>query len=608
MKVEPQYEPVGKFFEYKPMYRVPTYQRAYAWGKMEIDDFLRDLENCYKKRRLTNPISHFFGQIVTIKTLVEGTEKQEQFDLVDGQQRLATFILLIAALVQLYKEIITEIESDITKNNEKGILSERVNDLTARYIEFRQEVAQVIQTVEVLCLSRRDENYFTSFIKSPNENPEENSHKLIHQAFSLIKKKIYTLTNSSNLGDKLTNLRTVELVLEKDFVVMNMVVTEVASKKEAFTLFQVLNNRGRNLTEGDLLRAETLRLLDGNPTEQNEVEEFWNEILKDEPYHTEKFLRCIFGSYSGKEPGTNSLFIEFLDQFVSQHSLEHIRTSNARDIHDQMKLLKKDMLLMRRLHKGEWPFEIRQPIQRWDRNRLFLLMGPLNHQMCLPLLLSATLLDHRRFNRIVQMLERFIFRYLIIGKQYAGDLIKIYHEEAKIIRNDPARYDLNGLRQKLVALELKVDDQKFVNGLPQLEYTRDGSSNSALKYFLLSLEYYLRWYTEGAEGTAICHDRERVYDFRDSTIEHIYPYSAKEGEIDPELEPLKNTMGNLTILGHDDNRAGENDSFEDKKAIYRESSLQMNRDNIAPKLNWTKAVVDQRNEEMKEMACVIFKI
>ncbi len=612
MKVDPQYAPVGKFFEFKPFYRVPTYQRSYSWETLEVEDFVRDLANCYTKRKFTGAISHFFGQIVTIQENLGGTVGQAKFELVDGQQRIATFTILVVSLIKIYKEILEELDGDISKANEIGILRRRIGELTQRYITFEQEIGQALLPVHVLELSKRDLLYFNNFVGDVNCAATSESHIRIKNAYDIIKAKVDSITKIGNpaLIDRLGNLKFIEDILDSDFYIMNMVVSEIANKKEAFTLFQVLNNRGKNLTEGDLLRAETLKILDDYPDNQSIVESFWENILSDEPLITERFLKYIYCSYCGKEPGTNTLFIDFLNKFIPENSLEVIDTPNAEAVRRNIEIVKNEMTTLRKLDRGEWPFHERQPIQRWDRNRLVQLIVSLNHDECLPLLLSVySVFNHLGFSDLIQILERFVFRYVIICKQYLGNLLKIYYEEAELIRLQKTTYNTQNLLNRLRALQDQADDEMFARRLDDLRYSRDGG-NGPIKYFLITLEYYYRWYEEGANNTPICRDKERVYDFIDSTIEHIYPYSAKPEDIQEEIEPLKNSIGNLTILGQDDNKAGANDPFLIKQGnnIFSNSSLRMNVQMIANQAEWSRAVVESRTSELIAMALKIFSI
>ncbi|MBN9383368.1 MAG: DUF262 domain-containing protein [Chitinophagaceae bacterium] len=576
MEVKPDYGPVGKFFEFQPVYRVPPYQRAYAWEKIEIEDFVKDLHACYDKRKFSEPVVHFFGQIVCIKGELPGTDQLKYYELVDGQQRIATFVLLVAALINVYKEIIaTELEGNMNLNNERGILQGRIQQLTKRYFAFQLEIDESFQDINVLVLCNRDRTFFQSFLKDINTVTERESHKLIKEAYALINNKVKSLIGVGSLKDRIGNLKDIEKILEQDFCILNMVTDD---RKAAFKLFQVLNNRGKNLTEGDLLRAECLRMLEPHQNEQEITEKAWDHILLDKPTDTEEFLRAIYSSYTGQKAGTNSLFNDFLLKFLPESEHEQIDNVAASRIKDEVIKIEEDVILLRKISSGQWPYESRLPVEHWDRNKLPLLVHALGHKECLPLLLSARELAQPLFSDIVNLLERFAFRYLIIGNQYVGDLIDLYNEEARAIRDNPGAYTIDRLKLKLQPLMDRVDEAMFRRQLDDFKYTRQGKSNKPLKYFLLSAAYYYPWYIAGANGYPTYTEKQIVYDFTDSTIEHVYPYNGVGAIVHATLEPLKNTLGNLTILGNLDNRTGANDDFATKRPIYEKSSLMINRD------------------------------
>ncbi|ASU34247.1 DUF262 domain-containing protein [Mucilaginibacter xinganensis] len=606
MDVRPLYHPVGELFKYQPVYRVPAYQRSYSWEQLEIEDFIRDLENCYNKRKYDKAVVHFFGQIVCIEEKLQGTYDLSYFELVDGQQRVATFILLVLSLKKTYESIIIEIQGEAEFINQKNILNERIQDLSKRYLFFQKEVLESFEEINVLELSNRDKVFFRAFIRNIEAPQQRESHRLIRQAFDMIHKKVNEITFSANLKDRLGNLKTIEQILENDFCILNMI---TGDRKAAFKLFQVLNNRGKNLTEGDLLRAESLRILEPFPANQGVVEEAWDNILSDTPILTERFLRAIYGSHTGSKASANSLFNEFLTHFIPEYDFEFIEPKNAEEIQVKVKNIETDIAILRKINHGQWPYEQKQPIEHWDRNRIHLLIHAFDHTACLPFLLSASLLDHKEFNKIIHVIERFVFRYLIVCNQYIGDLIMIYTEEAKVLRDNPQAYTAQNLIARLKPLIDRSDDEMFNRLLDDFKYQQTGGkSNKPLKYFLLTMEYYFRWYKDGANGEPTCMDKERVYDFGDSTIEHIYPNNAQGAVIDQTLEPLKNTIGNLTILGNADNRTGDNDDFETKRPIFKDSSLMMNREDVANTANWDNAAIELRTADLKKMALRIFTI
>lgn len=51
-----------------------------------------------------------------------------------------------------------------------------------------------------------------------------------------------------------------------------------------------------------------------------------------------------------------------------------------------------------------------------------------------------------------------------------------------------------------------------------------------IRYLLTTLEDYAQWYESGAKGVSKCEDKTRVFDFSNTTLEHVYPRSAKGAE------------------------------------------------------------------------------
>ncbi|MBD2311279.1 DUF262 domain-containing protein [Desertifilum sp. FACHB-1129] len=300
------------------MFFIPKYQRAYAWNPESVSDFVKDLKTCFEKRKSNLPINHFFGGILSVKHSVPGTINQHEYEVIDGQQRIATFTLLVTCLINFYKDLATEAQNSSDTNN-FSIIVGRNEKLSERYIEFNQEVQRVITPVEVLRLSKADHPFYKDLIRDMNPLPSRDSHHRMLYAYKTLFNSIREIINSStNLEDKMDDLEVIQNILENDFTVLHMVTT---SRDDAFRLFQVINDRGTNLTDGDLLRAKTLELLEGFHQDQDSVERLWDDILSDNPSDTENYLNWIYESYKGSRATQNALFDMFLDEFFPQHQL-----------------------------------------------------------------------------------------------------------------------------------------------------------------------------------------------------------------------------------------------------------------------------------------------
>jgi hypothetical protein len=384
------------------------------------------------------------------------------------------------------------------------------------------------------------------------------------------------------------------------------------AKEDAFRLFQVINDRGTSLTEGDLLRAKTLEILEGFSSEQKSVEELWDKILSEHPNKTAIYLHWIYESNNGRIAPQNALFDNFIDTFFPQDKNSNLTGTDAEQIYKTLRDIEKDIIKCRKLEDGEWLYADQQPITGWDKSRLNLLLKELNHTSSIPLLLAASQLKPQKFSQIVQIIEKAFFRYKIICNQHATPLQTIYREEAMLIRSDPANYQLTSLEQKLRNLiNTRASDPVFKSNLELLEYKESGGgSNKPLKYFLLIAEYYYQWFKLGAVGVPNCLDKTRVYDFASTSIEHTYPQNATSGSsvFDSSLEPFKHSLGNLTILDSGLNVMGNNDAFLAKKSIYQRSSVFLTKDEIGQKAAWNLNEITSHKSLLIDIGMKIFTI
>lgn len=297
----------------------------------------------------------------------------------------------------------------------------------------------------------------------------------------------------------------------------------------------------------------------------------------------------------------------FLDEFFPQHKSSNLILCDAQQVRSTVKSVYEDILNCRKLIEGQWLYPVQQPITSWDRSRLNILLVELGHTLSIPLFLAAFKLDNKRFSEIVQIIERVFFRYKLICNQHVTPLKTIYYQEALAIRQNPSSYNVSSLKTKLQNLvNTKASDLTFKNALATLEYQESGGSNKPLKYFLMVVEYYYQWYKAGAVDMPVCTDKSRVYDFAGTSIEHVYPRNATGSVHDPNLEPLKNTLGNLTIMDPAQNTIGGNDSFVTKQPLYQASSVVLTQE-IGSKSAWTQNEIDAHKNLLIDAAVVIFR-
>lgn len=608
MAIRPNQLTVKFLFEQNHTFTVPKYQRGYAWDYDAIDDFIEDINRCLTAQETNKKRNHFFGGIVTVQGSVSNSNRSNH-EVIDGQQRLASFVMLVAAIIRGMHNIVGElVEKDALNDDEKTtkvFLNETIGVLRRIYIVYSDEIALQYVDIPKLTLSAADDEFFQSVIVEQGVSPCRDSHERIQSAWDRLVNFIDNrVLNVGSSVDKAKRLRLlVNNVLALDCSVIFMC---AETKNEAYQIFQVLNDRGVHLTDGDLLRANTMEVLDDTTlsTIQDKLAERWDKVLSYPPKDIDDYLRWYFSSWQGRRPKSTGLAGQFLEFRFKTKDETVVSEAKAHAILKEVQQLDGDFSSLRTLGDGDWPYTMQGTVDRWDQERLRMLVIGLKHTNAMPLLLSLQTLDARKLAEAVAAIERFVFRFKIIGNKHISRMTGLYLHHAKKVR-DTENYRVGDLRNDLKELaETAVPDNVFKANLNELRYNPRGG-NGHIRYMLITLEDYAKWYEQGAQGVPKCKDKTRVLDFSTITLEHIYPQSAKGTNRKAELEEMKHMIGNLTILGPNDNISSDNKHYSEKRTILAESNLKLNRD-IAENDEWTDATVKKRAEILINMALKIF--
>lgn len=594
---------VGEMLSNRGTFIVPRYQRNYAWDEDQIASFMNDLNLCCTARAANEPRHHFFGGIVTANAPVPGSTRPNN-ELIDGQQRLATFMMLMVQLRQRMLQLAHAAEG--AGNAEmKTFLTTKAKLIGDRYEAFSDSIAMKIVLIPRIQLSVPDQPFFDPLLRGANPPPARRSHELLAAAFDAIGRHLdAALAACPDLTAKAEALETIMQVVEQDWTVIHMAASE---RKDAYMLFQVLNDRGLSLTEGELLRASTLEAIEPvAPANLMEtVEAKWDAILAGRNLDIRKGLQWVYASQVGDWPGRSTLLADLTRNLFPPLATEEALTrEKAAEVAAAVASLEHDFGVLSDIVSGEWPMEAHPAIRPWDKDRLRLLVVHLKQVDVLPLLIAASQLTPRKFTDIVHALERFCFRYAVMVDGLPLEAIAVYNRHAIDIRRAPEDYQPGRLFHDLGELiERVAPDEVFRPRLEALHYPRS-ESRKPLKYFLMTLEHHVRWFDDGAQGRPICRDRTRVLDFDNSTIEHIYPEHAAEP--DAQLDPYLDNLGNLTILSPEENDAAGDKNFAAKKAYLAQSHSTLNRQ-IAEEAAWNVDAVLRRQERLVTMGLRVFR-
>ncbi len=206
----------------KHFFRIPDYQRGYSWEKQQRADLLKDIEYLIKSGY---EYRHYTGTIVA--SLSENKNGYKVFDVVDGQQRMTSLILLLSVICRLLKGPKAE-----SRNKCKEISS-----------KFIQDVREG-KTIRKLHLGKQDELFrrlvtegITPAIEATNSKSDQNLKDAVDEYDKWLKEELKR--KDINIDEVLKCIRNK----------LGFLLYAPKNDREIGIMFEVINNRGKALTE-----------------------------------------------------------------------------------------------------------------------------------------------------------------------------------------------------------------------------------------------------------------------------------------------------------------------------------------------------------------------
>jgi Protein of unknown function DUF262 len=478
--IEPQSDDFDFLLSHDP-FRVPRYQRAFDWDTDEVRDFAHDVLVLARRRIAGDPSRHFFGAIISIFH-----KSEHYYEVVDGQQRLTTAILCLTELHRRWHELAEKAKSAKKKplaaaaRKHADRVDERLRDASGRR----------------LVLSTRDEQFFSELLADTATKPKataDQSHRRLWSARDTVRDELFAplLDTAHRYADRQARLEAIESALLEDGYLVHLYTEQ---KREAYRLFLVLNDRGRQLSDGALLRTHTLDVLQAYPDQQRAAETDWDTMLRIGDTFVNRFLAAYYVSYIGSRAPTGEMF----DEFCSRFGIDDVASPTAATkLQQTIRRLREETETFSRIRVGDWPFD--DPTKPgWDRDRLKRLVVSLRHDLAHPLLLAAAReTNESSFRDLVLMLEPFVFRYINVTNAGAPRLAVVYYEHAKKVR-ETHKLDKKGLRTALKALIANYAPDDVFEPLlrDQLRYAKTAQRRQLIKHFLTTVDDYEDWFSK----------------------------------------------------------------------------------------------------------------
>lgn len=543
--------PLSKIFSSDFDYEIPSYQRPYAWTEDESGDLFDDLYDFYATEGEEEQF--FLGSIVLVKE-----DDKPHADVIDGQQRLTTLSIMLAALT-----------SKLTGENRKDFED---------YLKEPGRPSQGLKAKPRLQIRKRDNDFFKHYIQDMNFEALFN----LDEATLDTEAKVNITKNAKLMMDRLekTFESEDELVAFGAYLVQRcfLVAVSTPTPQAAFRIFTVMNSRGMSLLATDIIKADVIGKIDeacrseyNDRWEEMEIEvgrNGFNELLghirmittkvKAKKSLQEEFYKFVL-------PEINSdTAIAFIDNTLTSYAeafgvireCNYVSQAGAEGVNDILRWLN-------RIDNSDWvPVAMLYFVNH--SNDAADLESFLRKLERLAAYMRATSWDvtHRieRYGKVMTELEN--------GAQGYGDSIELTPDEK------------NAFMQTLSSDMYKMASKKR-------------------NYLILRLDSFV------SDGAAI-------YDSKVLTIEHVLPQTVPENSEweqwwpdSDEREAWVHKIANLLPLTKRHNSQAQNYDFEVKKEKYFMGKAGTTSFALATQVlgydKWTPDILSERQKELLEI-------
>jgi cell division protein FtsL len=527
---------------------LPPFQRSFSWEKAQLNQFWDDLV-LFEEEFAGAPqtASYFLGPIVVI-------QQEDHIELLDGQQRLATATIALAAMRDAARAL------DKTGSTKGADLA---RDIQRELVEKDTDPVSYSLT-----LGQLDEPFFVKAIKNdPPSFPisKLRSHKLMVTAYQIANDRIASLLKGKSYGEALRILKSLRDALSKGMTLIGIV---VQNEEDAYTIFETLNDRGLRLSVPDLV-LNLLMKRSPDETSRQMVRHHWNAMLQQMGRRdVSRFLRHMWVSRYGdlKSEGLFSAIKRHIDD--SKLNSVDFAEQCADECDSYVALL-----------------DVNVPMSKEVLSDLEGIVKYLRIASAPPLLLSGyRCLSEQDFGRLTKSILATYIRYVLVSNQNPLDLESAFYEAAREIRSLAAQ-DEHSAKQYRAAKER----------LKQLSVEDEVLEKAAQDLFLERAEAV--WLMVQIANSKQSATKELA--MNKANLEHVFPQNA--GAAWPnrdKLEPYIWHVGNLSILGHRLNRNAKNRGFVEKCTYYyKKSEIKMTKE-LLSFTQWDESTILNRAEEL----------
>lgn len=545
-------------------YRIPRFQRDYSWTEDEWEDLWADILGTIHEG---GEPAHYMGYLVL------QSEDEKTFDVIDGQQRLTTLMLIVLATLKSLKRLVDEKNSP--ENN-----AQRSEQIRQTYVGYLDPVTLISRTK--LTLNRNNDSYFQTYLVPLGHLPQRGfraSEHSLRKAFEWFDKRVREHAKNADGDEGVALAKLVDTMSDRLF----FTVINVTDELNAYKVFETLNARGVRLSSTDLLKNYLFSVLHRETEHAHEMqtlEDRWEAMV----------------TRLGSESFPDFLRVHWISRktFVRQSELfKTIRSKviSRESVFELLRGMEEDMdtyLALTNPEASQWPPELRGQVQKL---RMFSVRQPF------PLIMAA----HRKlsapdFATLLKACVTISFRYNVIGSQPTNEQERIYYSVAQRLSSS----HITLASQALDALRVvyPTDEAFKIAFADKIIRTTNSRNMRIVRYILCALEKQ----TNSAD-----------IDFESDAynLEHVLPQNSAAGWeafSDEEVEAMVYRLGNMALMAKSANKDVGNAAFSVKKPVLAASAFELTRKIATDNADWTPERITARQKGLANMASSVWRI
>ena len=546
-------------------YLIPIYQRKYSWSEEECEQLWDDVVRVAKSDDIP---SHFIGSIVYIHQGIYEASAVTPLFVIDGQQRLTTLTLLLAAMA---KEINEE-------NCPKNITKKKIEN----YYLFNND--EEGEKRYKLILTDIDKKTLISTLDD-SILPEKQSKRILDN-FNYFREQIKkSQIDLDFLHKGLQKLIMVDISLDSNY-------------DDSQLIFESLNSTGVKLSQTDLIRNFILMGLE--PDIQKKIyENFWQPMEQNFDYHNidskkfDRFMRDYLTIKLNEIPKEDDVYAKFKEYFYMQGKNTHdLIQKIASDIYDFSQLF-----IILAFEKTD-DVEIRQKIHN---------INSLNVEVVYPFLLEVFSDYYQNESNETKLTKHDLLIIL--------DMIESY-----VFRRQICEVPTNSLNKTFATLYGLIDKDNYLDSLKAIfiikdSYRRFPNDSEFNKQFMIKNVYKFRsrsYLFNKLENF----DRKEPVSIDEYTLEHIMPQNENlsnewRKELGKNWQDIHRNylhrIGNLTLTGY--NAKLSDKPFHEKQTMvggFKDSPIRLNSE-LSTITNWNETEIQNRSQRLANKALEIWK-